>query len=103
FSTQFRGVLVAQITVFFQGAVDDAFKFLRQVGVQADGEYRRAAQNSVEDRRRGVASKRRNAGRHLVQDHPEGEEIATGIQLFTERLLGGHVSDGAEGAARTGQ
>ena len=49
------------------------------------------------DERYGVASDEgRPSGEELVEQGPEGVEIGRGADLAAERLLGGHVGDGAD-------
>src|SRR6185437_12607669 len=40
---------------------------------------------------------------HLVEHHPQTEEIAAGVERFAARLLGRHVGGGAEGRTGAGE
>ena len=67
-----------------------------EIGVDADGGSRLAIQDGVEDDGGGVAAERHDAGRHLVEHSPEGEEVAAGVEFFAFGLLRRHVRDRAE-------
>ena len=65
-----------------------------------DGARRGAAEDALEHHRLGHARERRRAGRHLVEDDAEREQIAAAVDLEAPRLLRRHVVDGAQ--RRTG-
>ena len=50
----------------------------------------------VGDRHRRLAPERGTPGQHLVQHHPGGVEVGTGVDGFALGLLGGEVGGGAE-------
>jgi hypothetical protein len=57
---------------------------------------------TIDDRDGRVASERAPAGRHLVKDHAEREQIRPRVDRFAFRVLGRHVGDGAENLPFTG-
>ncbi len=95
--------LVAQLTILFQSLVDDLFQLGRQIGVDAHGGSRLAVQDGVKDYGGGVAAEGDDAGRHLVEDGSERKQVAAGVEFLALGLFRGHVRDGADGGARTGQ
>ncbi len=96
-------MLVAEVAIFFEGAVDDFFEARRQVGIEADRGNRRAIQDGFEDEAAGVTAEGERAGGHFIEDDTEREEIAAGVHLFAPDLLGRHVGDGAQSGAGTGE
>ena len=64
-------------------------------------------EDRVEDRGRGVAAERQRPGRHLVEHHPQREEVRPQVERLAERLLRRHVGHrpeqpcpGSSGASR---
>ena len=98
-----NGMLITQFAVLLQRFVDDSFQIQRQVGVDASSRCRHTLQDSVKNDARGLAPKRQQACRHLVQHNPEGEQVCTRIQVLAPYLLWGHVVDRAQSAAGTSQ
>ncbi len=43
------------------------------------------------------------AGRHLIQNQAEGEDVGAGIHLFLTYLLRRHIAGGAQSSPRAGQ
>ena len=62
------GVLVAQITIFFQSLVDDLFQLRWHVWIQADGGCRRTVQDGFENCCGAFATEGELPGGHLVQN-----------------------------------
>ena len=92
-------VLIAEVAVFFEGFVDDAFEFGRDFRVEANRCGRVSMENAVEYRGRSVALEREGSGGHFVENRSEREKIGPNVERFPERLLGRHVSDCADRAA----
>ena len=53
-------------------------------------------QNRVQRVDAGVASERRPARQHFMEQHAEAEDVAPVIHFPAARLFGRHVRDGAE-------
>src|SRR5207302_8689068 len=99
----FRGDLVADVAIFFEGFVEDTLEFGRRAGIQGDGSYRRAVQDVVKDDGAGAARERELAGGQLIEDAAEREEIASSVEFLAARLFRRHVGDGADGGAGAGE
>ena len=97
------GVLVAQVAVFLQRLVNDAFELRRQIRIQPDRRRGQLFQNRIEDQRRSVAAKGQRAGRHFIQHGAKRKQIGARVQLFALGLLGRHVSHRAHRRSGTGQ
>src|SRR5260370_18329936 len=89
-------VLVAKVTVLFEGLVDDVFEAGRQIWIQPHRRKRRLGKNGIEHGCGGFPSKGKLSGGHLVKHDTETEEISTGSQILAEGLFGGHVGNGAK-------
>jgi len=76
-----RGVLVAQVAVFFERLVNDFFHPRRHVGIEAQRRGRRAIENRIEDNGRSIAPKRHRARRHSYNTAPK-ENRSVRIELF---------------------
>jgi len=100
---QFRGVLVADVTIFLQRLVDDAFQAVGNIGIQTHWRSWRPVQNGVEGGSRSVATEWQPSGGHFVEHHAEGEKIGAGVNVFAPNLLGRHVGDGAHRGPWTGE
>jgi hypothetical protein len=85
---QFRGDLVADVAILFEGFVEDALEVGRDVRIEGDGSHGSVVQNVVEDDGAGSARKRLLACSHLVEHAAEGEEVASSIKFLSTRLLG---------------
>src|SRR5215468_2719138 len=94
-------MLVSQLSVFLQRLIDDFTELLRQLGVYLCQGNRLSVQNHIVDNRCCVALKCHSTSGHLVQYCTEGKQIRSCIKLLTTSLLWRHISDGAQGAART--
>jgi hypothetical protein len=102
FGAHVRSVLIAEVAVLFEGAVNNVLEIGGNFVVQTDGRDGRFVQDGVEDSGGSVASERKAPGSHFVENDTEGKEVGSGVEFFTEGLLGGHVCDRAEGGAGTG-
>ena len=100
---KFGGGLAAHVAIFFEGFVDDAFEIGGNLRIEAHRRERGAPQDAVKNSRGGVALEWKSARGHFIENNTERKQIAAGIESLAERLLGGHVGDGAHGAARTRQ
>src|SRR6266849_5805338 len=100
---EFRGGLAAEIAIFFEGFVDDAFEFGGSLRIKTCGRQRSTAEDAVEDGGGSVALERKHASGHFVEDDAKRKKIAADIERFAESLFGRHVSDRADGAAGTGE
>ena len=78
-----RRVLVAQVAIFFEALVDDAFQFRRHVGIQAHWRHRSAVENRIENDRRAVPAKWPRARRHFVEHDAEREQIGARVQRLS--------------------
>ena len=72
-------------------------------GLMPSRRRRLAIEDGVEDFGGAVAAEGKLARGHFVEDGAEGEEIGAGVEILGAGLLGGHVGDGAESAARAGE
>ena len=84
---QVRRVLIPQRAILFEELQDRAVEVLRQLRIYTRGSQRRAVQNRLEYDRGGVPLEGQDAGGHLVEHDTQREEIGTGIELFSARLL----------------
>ena len=96
-------MLVAQLAVFLQSAVDDVFELGRQVRVQPDRRQRRTVHDRVKDHSGSFSAKRHGAGGHFVQHDAKRKQVGTRIERLAAHLLGRHVSHGAQRRSRTGE
>jgi hypothetical protein len=83
--------------------VDDPFQFGRNITIETNRSRRVSVQYGVEDERRGFASERQRARSHFVQHRPEREQVGAGIQFLAFGLFRGHVGDGSQRRAGTGE
>ena len=88
--------LVAYPPVLFERLADNLRQPRRDVAVQVLGRRGRAVQDGIENHRGRLAGKRRLAGGHLVEHHPEGEQVRARVHVLTARLLRRHISHGAQ-------
>ena len=86
--SQIGGALIAQGAIFLQGFVDDALQIGGHVGIEAHRRDGGCVENGFEDLGGTAAVKGERAGRHLVENDAEGEEIGAGVEIFGARLLG---------------
>ena len=96
-------MLVAEVAIFFEGFVDDAFEVRREIGVDACWRSGLTVEDGVEDVSSAVAAEWKLAGGHFVEDGAEGEQIGAGVEFLGACLFGRHVRDSAESAARAGE
>ena len=68
--------------------------------MRSESGARRPVEDRLEDGGGGAAGEGRVAGGHLVEHHPEGEEVGAGVHLLAPRLLGRHVGHGPQRRAR---
>ena len=66
-------MLVAQLAVLLQRAVDDVFQLGWQGRIQPDRRQRRAIHDGVEDHAGSFPAKGHSAGGHFIQDDAEGK------------------------------
>ena len=74
-----------------------------EIGIQANGRNRRAIQDGVENGGRAIAAERELAGGHFIEHGAERKKIGARVEFLGTRLFGRHISDGADGAAWTGE
>jgi len=75
-------LLVAEIAVFVQTLVDDAFQFYWYFGIQPDWRGRRGIEDGLENDSRAFAPERHHTGCHFVENSAEGEQVGAGIKFF---------------------
>lgn len=97
------GHLVAQIFIFLEQLIKDAFEFGRHVAVELHGRNRRAMKNVAENHGAGGTGKRQRARDRLIENRAEGKQIAARVERLTTSLLGRHVSDRADCGAGAGK
>jgi len=102
-SAKFGGGLAAEVAVFLETFGEELVEFVGDIGIEASEGSRSFVENGVEDSARALSLERERAGSHFVEDYSEGKEVGAGIEFLAEDLLGRHVGDGAESAARTGE
>ena len=97
---QVRCRLVAKARSFSSALLMIASSSAGTSGFSPTGTVGGAVQDRVEDRRRGRATERQRARRHLVQHDAEREEVGARVELLAARLLRRHVRDRADRRAR---
>ena len=98
-----RHVLKAPRRVLPQAPEDELLELPRQVGDQGGRRPRLLADDRGERLPRRASRERSPARHHLVEDGPEAEDVAPGVDAATRRLLGRHVGgrpDDGAGAAQ---
>ena len=95
-----RGMLIAQLAVFFQRLVDDVFELCGNVGIQANRGRRPESRMALKIRAEVSPRNGQRAGRHLVEHRAEGEQIGAGVEFLAFRLLRRHISHRAHHGAR---
>ena len=101
--SNFRSVLVAQISIFLQSLVDDVFQLRRHVRIQSERRNWRPVQDGVENHPSPLAPEWQGRRRHFVQNRTEGKQVGACIEFLPSDLLGRHVSDGAQRIAGTSE
>src|SRR5712672_1041970 len=96
-------VLIAKVAVLLQSLVNGLFQARGQIGIEADSLSRNLVQNGIEDGRRALAAKRKNASGHFIEHDSERKEVGPRVEIFRQSLLGRHVGDRAKSAAWTRQ
>jgi hypothetical protein len=66
FGAHIRSVLIAQIAVFFDGAIDEVFEAGRNFVIQPHRGNRRFVQDGIEYRRRSIALERQPPCGHFI-------------------------------------
>src|SRR6516225_9571380 len=94
------GVLVPQVTIFLETLAHDALQAGRDIAGQS-GDL--PIEHRIEERASALPTKGAGAGRHLIQNNAEGEQIGSGVEGLRANLLGRHVCSGAWGATRLRQ
>ena len=90
------------LRILLEAVADDALETRRDVLV-GDGKIRRILAQDRRHRVRGrVAVECALARQHLVEDRPEGEDVAAGVGGLAADLLGRHVAERAQDDAGLG-
>jgi hypothetical protein len=84
-------MLVAQIAIFLERAVDDVFELGGKPGIETHRGRGCAVQDLVENDSRSLAAKWNHSRRHFVEDDAEGEQIGAGIERLAPHLFGRHI------------
>ena len=92
--------LVAEVAVLLQRLAEDPAELRGQRRIGLHDRLRVAIQDRVEDDRRRLAREGQRAGRHLVEQRPEREDVGSRVGDLAARLLRRHVGNGAEHDAR---
>ena len=71
---------IAPIGIFLERFVDDGLERSRQRGVQREKRRLQPVQEMIEDRRGGIALKRRSPGRHLEQHDSQCKQVRARIE-----------------------
>src|SRR5579859_2963385 len=103
FGAKVGSVLEAQVAIFFHRAPDDFVELETQVRIEKAWRDGFAIQDGFEHDAGSVAAKGKNAGGHFVKNYAKRKQIGARVEFLATDLLGGHVGDGANGAARAGQ
>jgi hypothetical protein len=88
-----RRVLVAQLSVFLQCFIDDAFEIAWKIRIQPHRSNRGFVQNRIKQNGSRITAKREHASRHLVEHCAKGKQVSTRIKLLSFGLLGRHVGN----------
>ena len=86
------GGLVALGLVLLHRLADDVLEFRWDGGIQTAGRRGLLMQDRIERGHDVSPGKRLLSGRHLVQHHSKGKQIAARIERFAPSLLRGHVN-----------
>src|SRR5438067_8001116 len=96
-------MLISKLAVFFERFKDDLRQFRGQFGIQSQWIGGFPVQNGFEYQTRCRTAKRQDACRHFVQNHTKGKYIGALIEVLATHLLGRHIRDGSQCAARAGE
>ena len=88
-------MLITQVAVFLQPAIDDVFQPGRDLAIETDQGGRIRIEYRFENKAGGSAVKRQSPGGHLIQHRPEGKQIGSCIQFLAAYLLRRHIGDGS--------
>src|SRR5882762_3691862 len=94
-------MLISQVAIFFEGAVDELFEFRWQVGIKPHRRHRASIQDSFENYPRSVAAKWQGARGHFVEHDSKRKQVGARIQCLPLDLLWRHVRDRAQSRTRT--
>ena len=83
--------LVAEVAILDQALVDDFLQPLRQVGLRLFQRHGGLPQNGMHRHSPGRPGKCLLAGRHLVEQHSEREQVGARVQRLSARLLRRHI------------
>src|SRR5215471_10187161 len=97
------GRLVAQFAILFERFADDVLEFGREIGIESHRRDGNAVHNRFENHGGAFAAEGKLTGGHFVENDAERKKVAAWIELFSADLLGRHIGNGADGAARTGE
>ena len=98
-----RRGLITKIAILFQSFIDNVFELCGKIRVEPQRSCVRSVQDRVGNDSGSFSTKRQRPGRHLVQHHSKREQISPRVQFLATHLLGRHISDSSQRAARTGQ
>ena len=96
-------MLVAQLAVFLQRFIDDAFEIAGKIRIQPHRSDRRFVQNRIKHDGGCITAKRKHARRHLVEHRAKGKQVSARVELLSFGLLGRHVGNRAQRRSRTGE
>jgi hypothetical protein len=92
-----QSVLVAEIPVFLQTLGDNALQLFWHFGLETKASNRTLVHDGVEDGSDRLTPERRNPCGHLIEHHPEREQIAPCIQRLSQYLFRGLLKLDAAG------
>src|SRR5262249_51002058 len=94
-------MLIAQVLVLLQSAIDNAFQFGRKIGIQPQRRRGRTFQDSVEYGGGRVAPEWQCSCCHLVQNSSKREKVRATVQFLPFRLLRRHIRHRSQCSSRT--
>jgi hypothetical protein len=89
--------------LFLEALVDDSLELARNLGIHFARALVLLESNLVHRRTLLVLDEGLLAGEHLVQHDTERKDVAAGVELVAEHLLGRHVRGGADTGACLGE
>src|SRR4030095_1245041 len=93
-------MLIPQLLVLLHCLGNNLFQFRGNVRIESHWSYWLFCEDRFEYLTRGPCVKWKLAGRHFIENYPEGVEIRSRIELFSPRLFGRHVGDCTQCHAR---